>query len=73
MDYSRVVAEIDSEIKRLQQARKLLTGSDMRGHSFASGNRTSSRRARRLSAAARARISAAQKARWARVRAKQRS
>lgn len=59
MDVSRIVAEIDSEIERLQKARDLLTGI---------GSGTGRRRRggkRRLSPAARSRIAAAQRARWA--------
>jgi hypothetical protein len=62
MNVSDLVAAIDSEIARLKQARSLLAGSETRN-----GLRSASRRGgrRTLSAEARARISAAQKKRWA--------
>jgi len=54
MNTSDLIAAIDAEISRLQQARKLLSGS------------TGARGGKRvMSAEARARISAAQKKRWA--------
>jgi hypothetical protein len=55
MNISEVITAIDAEISRLQQARKLLAGT------------TSTRGSKRgtMSAEARARISAAQKKRWA--------
>jgi hypothetical protein len=63
MEVTGVLAEIDSEIRRLEQVRAILTGKDgHRGRKAAA----SPRKKRRLSAEARARISAAQKARWAR-------
>lgn len=59
MDTERIVLEIDKEIERLRAARKLLTGGST--NSAAPG-----RKARKpMSKAARARISAAQKKRWA--------
>ena len=54
MNTSEIITAIDAEISRLQQARKLLAGS--------TGTR---KRKRVMSAEARARISAAQKKRWA--------
>jgi hypothetical protein len=57
MNTSELIAAIDAEIDRLQQVRKLLAGTTgIRG-----GKRT-------FSAEARARISAAQKKRWAQRR-----
>jgi hypothetical protein len=55
MNTSELIAAIDAEISRLQQARKLLAGS------------TGTRRGKRgaMSAEGRARISAAMKQRWA--------
>jgi len=53
MNPDQVIAAIDTEINRLQQARKLLTGTETRKRKYI------------LSAEARARISAAQKKRWA--------
>jgi hypothetical protein len=58
MNTSELIAAIDAEISRLQQARKLLSSSGT-----GSGTRGSKRGA--MSAEARARISAAQKKRWA--------
>ncbi len=70
MGLNEIVAALNDEISRLQQVRNLLTGK--RGNpthtatSFAFGaNQTATRRPRKLSAEARARISAAQKKRWA--------
>jgi len=62
MDMRGAVAEIDAEIERLRRARKLLT-------SIGSGNGRRKRGGKRkLSAAARSRIAAAQKVRWAKWR-----
>lgn len=75
MTIDSVIAEIDSEIKRLQQARALLSNSDGRGHANATAAVTKApleagtRKRRTLSAAARKRIAAAQKARWAKQKA----
>jgi hypothetical protein len=78
MDITGIVEAIDSEILRLQQARSLLTGhmaplkrglprtaasSIGKGKSAAAGKRT-------ISPEGRARIAAAQKARWAKVKRK---
>ncbi|KAA6465332.1 hypothetical protein DYQ86_05160 [Acidobacteria bacterium AB60] len=63
MEMTGILGEIDSEIRRLEQVRAILTGKD--GHR-GSKPPASPRKKRRLSAEARARISAAQKARWAR-------
>ena len=54
MNTSELIAAIDADIHRLQQARKLLAG----GIEMGDGKRV-------MSAEARARISAAQKKRWA--------
>jgi hypothetical protein len=69
MDTNAIVATIDAEIQRLQDARALLTGD-------AGGKRrrgrpedlASGRKKRRLSPEARAKIAAAQKARWAKAK-----
>lgn len=62
MTIEQVIQSIDEQISRLQQARALLNGTR-------SGKATGRGRGpRTLSAAARARIAAAQRARWARVR-----
>jgi hypothetical protein len=60
-----ILAKIDSEIRRLEQVRAILTGKDSHRGSKAPAP-ASPQKKRRLSAEARARISAAQKARWAR-------
>ena len=57
MDTSELIAAIDAEIARLQQVRNLLAGTNY--------TETTERRKYKLSAAARARISAAQRKRWA--------
>jgi len=65
METKGILAEIDAEIRRLEEARALLAGKD-----GLPGNRTpvSRRKKRRLSPEARARIAAAQKARWAKAK-----
>jgi hypothetical protein len=73
MDTTKILAEIDAELQRLQHARTVLNGTvvkrgpgrpkgSVNGASSASPNR------RRLSAEARAKIAAAQKARWAKAK-----
>lgn len=67
MDVARIILELDSEIERLQQARNLLrfpAGASASQQQPAS-HQSSSRKRRTMSAAARARIGAATKARWA--------
>ena len=73
MQPSEMIAAIDEEITRLEQARNLLsgigTGPAHRGRpagAFSGG--TAPRKRRTVSAAGRARIVAAQKKRWARVK-----
>jgi len=68
MDYKNVIAEIDAQISKLQQARDVLTG--LAGSQSTDGRQ--GRKRKNMSAAARARIAAAQKARWAKVRASKR-
>ena len=65
MDITRILAEIDTEIARLQQARSLLAGDSIgtRG-GYAAASRPV-RAKRTLSAAAREKIAAAQRKRWA--------
>jgi hypothetical protein len=69
MNHGRIIAEIDAQIARLQQARDALAGTSATG---TPGKVSRRKGRRRMSAAARARISAAQKKRWAKVKAKQR-
>ena len=67
MDLNRIVVELDAEISRLHQARKLLAGTpvaDSKGGHRTGGPRKGRKR-RMMSAAARAKISSAQKKRWA--------
>jgi hypothetical protein len=56
INYPNLIAAIDTEISRLQQIRGLLAGANSTG---------TRKRKRTLSAEARARISVAQKKRWA--------
>lgn len=67
MDLQKIVAEIDAEISRLQQVKALLTGTNADGNRKSGRNSMvgSSGKKRTLSAAARERIGAAQRARWA--------
>lgn len=83
MDIAGIVAEIDLEIARLEQAKALIAGQtapSKRGRppaaqpksakatSFAFG--TNAKPRRQMSAEGRARIAAAQKARWAKAKKK---
>ena len=70
MGLNEIVAALDDEISRLQHVRSLLAGTrsnlPQAATSFAFGaNQGKTRKRRKLSAEARARISAAQKKRWA--------
>jgi hypothetical protein len=70
MGINEIVAALDDEISRLQQVRRLLAGTNANvsqaATSFAFGaNQGTTRKRRKLSAEARARIAAAQKKRWA--------
>jgi hypothetical protein len=81
MDIAALVAEIDAEIARLEKAKTLLAGQTVtskrrhpsttktkaRAASFAFGNNAAAPK-RKMSAEGRARIAAAQKARWARAK-----
>ncbi len=77
MDTTTIIQAIDLEIARLQQAKALLSGSIpaaakpsiATSFKFGTNGAPAPRKRRRLSAQARARIAAAQKLRWARVRA----
>ena len=67
MEAKGIIAEIDAEIARLQQARALLSGVSVKakpGRPKGSANKPQ-RRKRVLSADARKRIADAQKRRWA--------
>jgi hypothetical protein len=70
MGLNEIVAALDDEISRLEQARSLLAGTKSNvaqaATSFAFGaNHGKTRKPRYLSAEARARIAAAQNKRWA--------
>lgn len=70
MGLNEIIAALDDEISRLEQVRSLLAGTKsnvvLAATSFAFGaNQGKTRKPRHLSAEARARISAAQKKRWA--------
>jgi hypothetical protein len=72
MQTPEIIAELDSEIARLQQVKALLSGfSDQRGPSkrrAALATFSSAPKKRQMSAEGRARIAAAQKARWAKTK-----
>lgn len=63
MAINEVVTQIDDQIRRLQEARRFLTGTN--NGSEQSSTRTGRRGPRSMSKAARDRIAAAQRARWA--------
>jgi|HubBroStandDraft_6_1064221.scaffolds.fasta_scaffold85456_3 hypothetical protein len=67
MDTQMIVAEIDAEISRLLQVKALLTGTNAAENRRSGRNSMagSSEKKRKLSAEARERIAAAQRARWA--------
>jgi len=70
MDTGKLITAIDAEISRLQQVKLLLSGTARTRHIKlpAAANAAKPTKRRRLSAAARAKIAAAQRARWARFR-----
>jgi hypothetical protein len=73
MDTNDIVLEIDAEISRLQQARTLLSGTDttVKRKPVRPAGTSLHRKAkavRTMSAEARAKIAAAQKARWAKTK-----
>jgi len=76
MSFENLVAEIDAEISRLAQAKQLLTGGAVTptkrgpGRPPVTAAVTKPKKKRKMSAAGRARIAAAQKARWAKVKVK---
>jgi hypothetical protein len=65
MEMKGILAAIDADIQKLEQVRAILTGKD--GH-HESKIPAAGRMKRRLSPEARARIAAAQKARWAKIK-----
>jgi hypothetical protein len=70
MDTSQILAAIDEEIARLEQAKSLLTGTTTKRSPGRppSSAATAPAKKRTMSAAGRARIAAAQKARWAKAK-----
>ncbi len=76
MAINSVVQEIEEEITRLQQAKRLLEGGPLNAPGRKSSDAVSKRGARgtrTLSPAGRKAIAAAQKARWAKVRKAQKA
>lgn len=73
MTIDSLIGEIDNEIKRLKQARALLSSGDgVKNHVNATKTATmgiATRKRRVLSAAARKKIADAQRARWAKQKA----
>lgn len=71
MGLREILALLDDEISRLKEARSLLAGTKRNAaqpatsFAFGANQESAPRKKRRLSAKARARISAAQKKRWA--------
>jgi hypothetical protein len=65
MTIDTILASIDSEISQLKQARALLSGEGVKKTKSAAPIR----KRRKMSAAARKKIAAAQKARWAKQKA----
>lgn len=70
MEVSRIIAEIDAQISKLQQARALLAGTSTTvskgpGRPKGSKNATTAPRKRKLSPEGRKRIADAMKRRWA--------
>jgi len=66
METTQILAAIDAEIQRLQQARIILSGSAKSAAKRVAASRTPKKR--HLSPEARAKIAAAQKARWAKAK-----
>jgi hypothetical protein len=67
METKEMLAEIDAEIRRLQQVRSILAGHTKNGRASKAAGRSAPKK-RQLSPEARARIAAAQKARWAKAK-----
>lgn len=71
MDTSSIVAALDEEIASLTRARALLAGGAVSGRQGRIPGTTRGVKRRKLSAAARAKIAAAQKRRWAKQKKEQ--
>jgi hypothetical protein len=72
MDTKRIIADIDTEISKLQQARALLSNVAIKkgpGRPKSTESKVTKPKKRKLSAKGRAAISAAMKARWAKAKA----
>jgi hypothetical protein len=67
METKGILAEIDAEINKLEQVRAILAGSAKTARAGRSGAKSVAKK-RQLSPEARARIAAAQKARWAKAK-----
>jgi hypothetical protein len=76
MDTTEIIQTIDAEIARLEKARELLNGhvntptKRVRPSGSTVTTRTTAKPRRKMSAEGRARIAAAQKARWAKAKGK---
>jgi hypothetical protein len=68
MTTDTILAEIDAEILKLQQVKALLTGSTSKRSPGRPSNSVPIAKKRTMSAEGRARIAAAQKARWAKAK-----
>ena len=79
MQTSELIQALDQEIARLEKARQLLVGNgagkratraanSVTSFAFGANDGATPRKPRKMSAAGRARIAAAQKARWAKLR-----
>ncbi len=71
MDTNRIIADIDTEISKLQQARALLSSTATKkgqGRPKSTGPKVAKPKKGRMSAEGRAAISAAMKARWAKAK-----
>jgi hypothetical protein len=71
MDTTEIIQTIDAEIARLEKARTLLNGNTSpakRGRPSGSTLTATAKPRRKMSAEGRARIAAAQKARWAKAK-----
>jgi hypothetical protein len=69
MDTNEILAAIDAEIERLQEAKALLAAGPTNNASKKAVKSSAKSGKRTMSAAGRARIAAAQKARWAKSKA----
>jgi hypothetical protein len=72
MDTNRIIADIDTEISKLQQARALLSNVAIKkgpGRPKSNQSQVAKPKKRTLSAEGRAKIAAAMKARWATAKA----